>query len=38
MKGVLSWVGGRTDVVEYARAERVAGILSSMDGSCGTLH
>ncbi len=25
MKGVLSWVGGRTDVVEYARAERVAG-------------
>lgn len=26
MKGVLSWVGGRTDVVEYARAERVAGV------------
>jgi len=25
MKGVLSWVGGDTDVVEYARAERVAG-------------
>lgn len=25
MKGVLSWVGGRTDVVEYVRAERVAG-------------
>ncbi|WP_273900710.1 glycosyltransferase family 2 protein [Enterobacter hormaechei] len=25
MKGVLSWVGGRTDVIEYARAERVAG-------------
>lgn len=25
MKGVLSWVGGRSDVVEYARAERVAG-------------
>lgn len=25
MKGVLSWVGGTTDVVEYARAERVAG-------------
>ncbi|WP_318366050.1 glycosyltransferase family 2 protein [Enterobacter sp.] len=25
MKGVLSWVGGSTDVVEYARAERVAG-------------
>ncbi|MDE9440705.1 glycosyltransferase family 2 protein [Xenorhabdus bovienii] len=25
MKGVLSWVGGETDVVEYARAERVAG-------------
>ena len=25
MKGVLSWVGGRTEVVEYTRAERVAG-------------
>ncbi|MES4614167.1 glycosyltransferase family 2 protein [Ewingella sp. CoE-038-23] len=25
MKGVLSWVGGRTDVVEYCRAERIAG-------------
>lgn len=25
MKGVLSWVGGRTDVVEYVRAERIAG-------------
>ncbi|MGT8859342.1 glycosyltransferase family 2 protein [Enterobacter sp. 186315] len=25
MKGVLSWVGGTTEVVEYARAERVAG-------------
>ncbi|ARD61547.1 glycosyltransferase [Kosakonia radicincitans DSM 16656] len=25
MKGVLSWVGGKTDVVEYARSERVAG-------------
>lgn len=25
MKGVLSWVGGKADVVEYARAERVAG-------------
>ncbi|EOC0526441.1 glycosyltransferase family 2 protein [Cronobacter sakazakii] len=25
MKGVLSWVGGKTDVVEYIRAERVAG-------------
>lgn len=25
MKGVLSWVGGNTDVVEYARAERIAG-------------
>ena len=25
MKGVLSWVGGKVDVVEYARAERVAG-------------
>lgn len=26
MKGILSWVGGRIDVVEYTRAERVAGI------------
>ncbi len=25
MKGVLSWVGGRIDIVEYIRAERVAG-------------
>lgn len=25
MKGVLSWVGGNIDVVEYSRAERVAG-------------
>lgn len=25
MKGILSWVGGRIDVVEYTRAERVAG-------------
>ncbi|TKU47143.1 glycosyltransferase, partial [Citrobacter sp. wls714] len=25
MKGILSWVGGRTEVVEYVRAERVAG-------------
>ena len=25
MKGILSWVGGRTEVVEYKRAERVAG-------------
>ena len=25
MKGVLSWVGGKIDVVEYSRAERVAG-------------
>lgn len=25
MKGILSWVGGRSDVVEYTRAERVAG-------------
>ncbi|MDT0176855.1 glycosyltransferase family 2 protein [Enterobacter sp. BRE11] len=25
MKGVLSWVGGRTEVVEYVRADRVAG-------------
>ncbi|EEY1259157.1 glycosyltransferase [Escherichia coli] len=25
MKGVLSWVGGSTDIVEYSRAERVAG-------------
>ncbi|CAH5822825.1 TPA: glycosyltransferase family 2 protein [Enterobacter roggenkampii] len=25
MKGVLSWVGGRTEIVEYARAQRIAG-------------
>lgn len=25
MKGVLSWVGGRTEIVEYARAPRSAG-------------
>ena len=25
MKGVLSWVGGKTTIVEYARAERSAG-------------
>lgn len=25
MKGVLSWVGGKTAVIEYVRAERVAG-------------
>lgn len=25
MKGVLSWVGGRTDLVEYTRAGRIAG-------------
>lgn len=25
MKGILSWVGGRVDVIEYTRAERVAG-------------
>lgn len=25
MKGILSWVGGNVDVVEYARAERIAG-------------
>ncbi|KOC88995.1 glycosyltransferase family 2 protein [Winslowiella iniecta] len=25
MKGVLSWVGGKVEVVEYTRAERVAG-------------
>jgi len=25
MKGVLSWVGGRVEIVEYTRAERVAG-------------
>ncbi|WP_145578770.1 glycosyltransferase family 2 protein [Yersinia alsatica] len=26
MKGILSWVGGQTDIVEYTRAKRVAGI------------
>lgn len=25
MKGILSWVGGRVEIVEYARAERIAG-------------
>lgn len=25
MKGILSWVGGRTEIVEYTRAERIAG-------------
>ncbi|MDI6537053.1 glycosyltransferase family 2 protein [Pantoea ananatis] len=25
MKGILSWVGGKTEVIEYARAERIAG-------------
>jgi len=25
MKGILSWVGGKTDIVEYIREERVAG-------------
>lgn len=25
MKGILSWVGGKVEVVEYSRAERVAG-------------
>ncbi|MEN4621816.1 glycosyltransferase family 2 protein [Pantoea agglomerans] len=25
MKGILSWVGGRTDIVEYTREKRVAG-------------
>lgn len=26
MKGILSWVGGNTEVIEYKRAERVAGV------------
>lgn len=25
MKGILSWVGGKTEIVEYVRADRVAG-------------
>lgn len=25
MKGILSWVGGRTDIIEYTRAKRIAG-------------
>jgi glycosyltransferase involved in cell wall biosynthesis len=37
MKGVLSWVGGRTDVVEYARAERVAGNTKFNGWKYGTL-
>lgn len=31
MKGILSWVGFRTDIVEYTRAERIAGV-SQFDG------
>lgn len=26
MKGVLSWVGGRTEIVEYSRTERISGV------------
>ncbi|WP_342221589.1 glycosyltransferase family 2 protein [Candidatus Fukatsuia endosymbiont of Tuberolachnus salignus] len=26
MKGILSWVGFRTEIVEYSRAERIAGV------------
>ncbi|WP_414499810.1 MULTISPECIES: glycosyltransferase family 2 protein [unclassified Zymobacter] len=26
MKGILSWVGGRTEIVEYSRTERVSGV------------
>lgn len=26
MKGILSWVGGKTAIVEYDRAERVTGV------------
>ena len=26
MKGILSWVGGKVDVIHYTRAERVAGV------------
>lgn len=26
MKGILSWVGGKVEVVEYVRSERVAGV------------
>jgi glycosyltransferase involved in cell wall biosynthesis len=36
MKGVLSWVGGRTDVVEYAAQNALPVIPSSMAGSYGT--
>ncbi|KFF67796.1 bactoprenol glucosyl transferase [Pectobacterium brasiliense] len=25
MKGILSWVGGKTEIIEYSRAERIAG-------------
>lgn len=26
MKGILSWVGGKVDIIHYTRAERVAGV------------
>lgn len=26
MKGILSWVGGQTEIVEYSRTERISGI------------
>jgi len=26
MKGILSWIGGKVEIVEYSRAERVAGV------------
>lgn len=36
MKGVLSWVGFRTEIIEYDRPPRVAGRASSGCGGCGT--
>ncbi len=35
MKGILSWVGGKIDVVEYNRAERSAGESKLMAGNYG---
>jgi hypothetical protein len=36
MKGILSWVGGRTEVVEYTVQNVSQALRNSMDGSYGT--